>query len=33
MGEKDPRAEAFEKEYKESHPNGAYPPVEIKPKT
>ena len=29
---KDTRAEAFEKEYKESHPNGPYPPVEIHPK-
>jgi len=29
--EKDTRAEAFEKEYKESHPDGPYPPVEIKP--
>jgi hypothetical protein len=29
---KDTRAEAFEKEYKESHPDGPYPPVEISPK-
>jgi len=30
--EKDTRPEAFEKEYKDSHPNGPYPPVEIKPR-
>jgi len=29
---KDTRAEAFENEYKESHPNGPYPPVEMGPK-
>ena len=28
----DSRIEAFEKEYRESHPNGAYPQVEIRPK-
>jgi hypothetical protein len=32
-GEKDNRTEAFENEYKQSHPNGPYPPVEIKGKT
>jgi hypothetical protein len=31
--EVDSRAEAFEKEYKQSHPDGPYPPVETKPKT
>jgi hypothetical protein len=30
--EGDYRAEAFEKEYRQSHPDGPYPPVEIKPK-
>jgi len=30
--EGDSRAEAFENEYKHSHPDGPYPPVEIKPK-
>ena len=29
---KDTRAEAFEKEYRESHPDGPYPPLEISPK-
>ena len=28
--EGDARAKAFEKEYNESHPNGPYPPVELK---
>ena len=28
----DSRAEAFENEYKQSHPNGPYPPLETKPK-
>ena len=31
--EGDSRAEAFEKEYKQSHPDGPYPPLETKPKT
>jgi len=30
--EGDSRADAFEKEYKQSHPDGPYPPMEIKPK-
>jgi len=30
--EGDSRAEAFEREYKESHPGGPYPAVETKPK-
>jgi len=30
--EGDSRAEAFEKEYKQSHPAGPYPPMETKPK-
>ena len=30
--EGDSRAEAFEKEYKQSHPGGPYPPVETKAK-
>jgi hypothetical protein len=30
--EGDAIAKAFEQMYKESHPNGPYPPVEIKPK-
>jgi len=30
--EGDSRAEAFEKEYTQSHPAGPYPPVETKPK-
>jgi len=25
-------AKAFEQEYKDSHPNGPFPPVEVKPK-
>lgn len=25
-------ARAFEQEYRETHPNGPYPPVEVKPK-
>jgi len=31
--EEDHRAEAFEKEYKDTHPDGPYPPMEIKPKS
>ena len=27
------RAKAFERMYRESHPNGPYPPVELKPKS
>jgi len=30
--EGDSRAEAFEEEYKQSHPDGPYPPVETKSK-
>ena len=28
----DARSEAFERAYRESHPNGPYPPVEDQPK-
>ena len=30
--QEDPRTEAFEKEYRESHPNGPYPKMETRPK-
>jgi len=33
QAEGDVRAKAFEQAYTQSHPNGSYPPVEIKPKS
>jgi len=33
QAEGDARAKAFEQAYKQSHPDGPYPPVEIKPKS
>ena len=31
-GKGDARPEAFERAYRDTHPNGPYPPVEVQPK-